>query len=344
MFTSHPKPRTRRRTFGFTLVELLVVITIIGILIGLLLPAVQSAREAARRLQCSNHLKQLGLACLQHESIHGHFPSNGWGYQWTGDPDRGFGWKQPGGWIYNVLPFIEQQALHDLQLGKTGDARAEAASQMISTPLPIMNCPTRRRAVLYRVNSGAHYQTPLIGGPSGNQRAATTTMVARSDYACNGGVSWVKPPRPNLDPGPSSYSEVTSAEYWVEDCVKKFTGVIGVASEIPMGAIRDGASNTYLVGEKVLMPECYASGGCGGDNENMYMGSNQDTERFSIYTPQQDRSNSDNNVQWGSAHSGGFNMAFCDGSVRSISYSIDATAHKWLGHRADGEVVDQSRL
>ena len=81
---------------GFTLVELLVVITIIGILIALLLPAVQAAREAARRAQCANNLKQMGLACLGHEEAHGHFPTGGWGWGWLGDPDRGFRQRQSG--------------------------------------------------------------------------------------------------------------------------------------------------------------------------------------------------------------------------------------------------------
>ena len=106
----HDKRRCPR---AFTLVELLVVIAIIGVLVGLLLPAVQAARESARCAQCQNHLKQLGLAVNNHAGVHGYMPTGGWGGGWVGDPDRGFGRQQPGGWVYSVLPFAEQQQLYD---------------------------------------------------------------------------------------------------------------------------------------------------------------------------------------------------------------------------------------
>src|ERR1700731_3723614 len=87
---------------GFTLVELLVVITIIGILISLLMPAVQAAREAARKNTCANNLRSFGQAAATHENSNNFFPTGGWGTSWIGDPDRGFTMKQPGGWIYNL--------------------------------------------------------------------------------------------------------------------------------------------------------------------------------------------------------------------------------------------------
>lgn len=83
------------------------MIAIIGVLVGLLLPAIQAAREAARRAECKNRLKQMGLAALNLEGTHKHFPTGGWGWRYAGDPDRGYSSKQPGGWYYGILAHTE---------------------------------------------------------------------------------------------------------------------------------------------------------------------------------------------------------------------------------------------
>ena len=168
-----------RASRGFTLVELLVVITIIGILIALLLPAVQSAREAARQAQCKNNLKQLALGCLSHESATHRLPTNGWGFAWTGDADRGTDWRQPAGWIYNILPYVEQQALHDMDTGKGPSSPCPARIQRICTPLSIYNCPTRRPLAVWP------WETGIPDAPVAN--AGVVVVAARADYAANGG-------------------------------------------------------------------------------------------------------------------------------------------------------------
>ncbi|MDO4628191.1 MAG: DUF1559 domain-containing protein [Planctomycetia bacterium] len=142
---------------AFTLVELLVVIAIIGMLVGLLLPAVQQAREAARKMQCNNNLKQLGLASLNHESIATIYPSGGWDKSKTGDPDAGFGISQMGGWTYSILPFIEQNALYQLGADSDPESASETqkngAKQRTEIALPFFFCPSRRSCKLYVTTS-----------------------------------------------------------------------------------------------------------------------------------------------------------------------------------------------
>src|SRR6266851_3374053 len=105
---------------AFTLIELLVVIAIIAILIMLLMPAVQKVREAAARIKCSNNIKQMALAMHNHHDAFKMLPSGGWGWNWVGDANRGVGQKQPGGWIFGILPFVEQQPLYNLATSQAG--------------------------------------------------------------------------------------------------------------------------------------------------------------------------------------------------------------------------------
>jgi prepilin-type processing-associated H-X9-DG protein len=116
---------------------------------------------------------------------------------------------------------------------------------------------------------------------------------------------------------------------------------------ISIGDIKDGTTNTYCVGEKYLNPDNYATGKDPSDNENLYVGYDNDMYRTSnagAGTPIQDRNGIQNTRIWGSPHGSGFNMAFCDGSVRSINYSIDPVTHARLGNRRDGQVVDHSKF
>jgi prepilin-type N-terminal cleavage/methylation domain-containing protein len=334
----------RHAVRGFTLVELLVVITIIGILISLLLPAVQAAREAARRAQCANHLKQIGLGALNHENAHRFFPSCGWGWAWVGDPDRGFGQTQPGGWIYNLLPYVEQEALHQMGAGGTDTEKRAAAGQVCKTPIALFNCPSRRRAIAYPAT--------YSGGSFHAVNADAVDVHARSDYAANGGTEV------QVFYGPGSYTDGDNPNWsgwpaWRLTC----NGVSFLRSEVAMADIKDGASNTYFAAEKYLRPEDYATGNDGADNTSMYQGQDWDVQRWGngenplpngqagpidAFPPRQDTLGYTNWRIFGSAHSAGFQAVFCDGSVHMISFSIAAEVHTRLANRMDRLPIDAS--
>ena len=324
-------PRDRLRA-AFTLVELLVVIAIIGILVALLLPAVQSAREAARRMQCSNNLKQIGLAALNHESAQKTFPSCGWGWCWVGDPDRGFGKKQPGGWIYNVLPYCEQQNLHDLGKGETDATMKKAeVTKVTITSIPMFNCPSRRPCVPYTSLKG-------VFSPTNAFNANDVDKHARSDYAANGGTEL-------QNEGGSSNVSVYENNTFTTSWQPNATGVSYLLSEIEVSDIKDGTTNTYFAAEKYMNADHYSTGQLPDDNTSMYQGHDWDVLRWgnASLLPARDRNGVSLNGAFGGPHGSGFIAVFCDGSVHSINFSIDANTHTRLCHRKDGLVLDATK-
>ncbi len=313
-------PGSIRSGSGFTLVELLVVIAIIGILVALLLPAVQSAREAARRTQCKNNLRQIALAGVNHHDSHGHYPVGGFGTGWwVGDPDAGYGSEQPGGWIYNILDYIEAGTIRGIGSGRSGDEKSRALTQMAGTPIPSMNCPSRRYSAAYS----------YVQGVVSWQNMMEPTIAARACYAGNGGLTRSRPPsgeRLGLfgETAPGKSDHIFS-----------------------MRRITDGTSKTMFAGEKHLVVEYYETGEDGGDNQPMYVNFDVDTVRFTgaVYPPVRDEPVVAPIItevrrqiySFGSPHPAGLNVALCDGSVDVVDYAIDLRAWEQLGNRIDAD-------
>ena len=318
---------------GFTLIELLVVIAIIAILIALLVPAVQKVREASNRTTCQNNLKQMGLACHSIVDLNKALPSGGWGWDWIGVPGKGTGPDQPGGWAYNLLAFMEQDTLRKLGHGKTGSAFTSEMSLLLETPVPLLNCPTRRTGGPWAYPRGGSYFSATDSSSKVDVPVANN-VIARCDYAANVGdenqdesfagaaggdsLDIHHPPSAPLDP----------------------TGVIYYASKIRISDITRGTSHTFLIGERYLNPDDYFTGNDPSDNEGQYSGSDNDNQRDTYQPPMRDKHGLGDTFSFGSAHEGGVNMLACDGSVHFIMYSVQADVFKAAGNRNLSAITD----
>jgi prepilin-type N-terminal cleavage/methylation domain-containing protein len=318
----------QHQTSGFTLVELLVVIAIIGILIALLLPAVQQARESARNLECSNHLKQVGMAAMNHEQTQKFYPTGGWGSNWVGDADRGYGRSQPGGFFYNILTFMELKSFRDMLKGtrNSSPGAMEAAKTGNCMAMSVFNCPSRRTAPL-----SPAVQSSLSNVVNCAKINIGTDVLFHSDYIANAGsvkLTW--------SPGPASWADA-EAGIGFKASAKSNNGISYQRSAVAVKVILGGTSHTYLAGEKYLNPDNYYSGRdtsddmpfLGSDDENIY--------GWASVTPMRDRRGLTAN-SFGSNHPYSFNMVRCDGSVTSVSFDIEMATFT----RAANRYVDKT--
>ncbi len=345
MNTSHPRISTSQRRglrIGFTLVELLVVIAIIGLLVALLLSAVQYARESARRMQCQSHLRQLGLAAQNFESAKKRFPSGGWGYQWQGFSDIRSSAGQPGSWTFALLPYLEQNALHELgRYGDTDDVRQSSLQKRVTTSVGVYNCPSRRGGEPIPLSPDCD----SCARPRGT--IAPLIAAVRGDYAINIGdgvpeLDWLMH-WPLPFPGPANLEEVNELERtrsWPKP-PNDWTGISWLRTSISISQVSDGTAHTFLFGEKYVMSRTYRTGEDWGDNEPMYGGFNNDNHRGTHpgWPLLKDEPERLSHGSFGSAHASGVNFVMVDGSVHHVAYGIDSTIFRYLGNRMDGKSV-----
>jgi prepilin-type N-terminal cleavage/methylation domain-containing protein/prepilin-type processing-associated H-X9-DG protein len=332
-------PSVRRRSSqsrGFTLVELLVVIAIIATLVALLLPAVQSVREGARRTACANNLKQLGLAAESHKASLQHFPTGGWDVNWLGSVDRGADWRQPGGWAFTLLPFLDEQSVYEL----SGTDQAG----FLATNVPGYVCPTRRgNGVInnlmrsdYAGNRGAwassisgSIRTTTFGASGSTLPSSYPTDPATLDTLAAGVFGVVASALNTAQAIPNGGTSVPTG------------GIIFCGSALPPVKVRDGFANTYLFAEKYVPQSDYSVGADTGNNHAAYVGDSPDNLRGGQMPPSTDATLPDDAVRgtFGGPHPGVFNAVMCDGSVRSIGFEIDAATHFLLSAREDRQSV-----
>jgi prepilin-type N-terminal cleavage/methylation domain-containing protein/prepilin-type processing-associated H-X9-DG protein len=302
---------------AFTLVELLVVIAIIGVLVALLLPAVQAAREAARRMRCQNNLKQIGLASHSHHDATGELPR-------AFSPTTGLSWH------VNILPYIEQQNLYNqfdtttANNTHTAPNRNDPYGLVIVPTYQCTSCPVKRQAF------GAPNNT---NGPSDLIPANTGSPAAIPHYyGVNG------PRGGNYPVGTGLHEGVPAAT----------SGIFQRDGTIRMARITDGTSNTLMVAEmswvSLLYGTRFRTWVRGGDE---YSGIIAGRPSFvvscrNITNPINAIFNANlivpyNDVPFGSMHSGGMNVCLGDGSVRFLSQNLSMIAYRALASRDEGE-------
>jgi prepilin-type N-terminal cleavage/methylation domain-containing protein len=361
----HPSRQSRstcRR--GFTLVELLVVIAIIGVLVALLLPAVQAAREAARRTTCINQVKQLMLAMQNHVDAKKAFPSGGsrpWPYveQYVNGGASNGPATQGLSWAFQILPYLEQGAIHNIR----------STPQLTQAQLPFYNCPSRRTSAR-NPETGAvliDYAAAVPGRPRStfaNSTSFDTGMkaIASADDTtfCEWREFWgyKNKPRGDVDmpgyvAGNAGYvgfmGVIVRSNLWVKGNAPDGERITtGFYEPITFAKITDGSSNTLVLGEKWLIPSQYEQW-LWHDDRGWSDGWDPDTLRSTVCSFRPDAELVLNNDverdvaghRFGSAHPAGMNAGFADASVRFVSFDVGLETLNQMAHRSDGELINQ---
>ncbi|TWT74530.1 hypothetical protein Pla123a_33530 [Posidoniimonas polymericola] len=339
-------PRAHKKK-AFTLVELLVVIAIIGILIAMLLPAVQSAREAARRSQCQSNTKNVALAVINYETTQKEFPI-GMTHDSSKNPDLGHPIHFGPNWIIQILAYIEQQATYDLfdlsvKINGRGTTDSELRNrQARGAQIPVLLCPTDgNNQVLYEGNYPAHGDN-----------------WGRTNYAANAGGSFLfkapcgpSPVGPDdyyCTEGPSGSAWSSGKDGWRDNARRR--GVMGVNTSVSARRISDGMTKTIMIGEVraglsskdargvwamghagASLLAMFGSGGdangpnaCYPNSDDVYcdlsLGDQNQAECMSCVP---DRYFAQATAR--SSHVGGVNLAMCDGSVQFVSDDIETS-------------------
>ncbi len=366
--------RSRTARPGFTLIELLVVISIIGTLVALLLPAVQSAREAARRAQCVNNLKQIGVALFNYENSIGAFPPGYIDYQNnsanTPDLDKGPGW----GWAAMALPFLEQQPLYssiNFSLGITvvSNPASAANSTAVVTSLAVFQCPSDgynpQPVILY----DSTFSTPIATVGHTNYVAVCGWEECFMNATGNPLPNYV-----NLYDGNDLDGDPTDGIYGSNSGITCGFGAAGIGmfwrnSNTRIAAVTDGLSNTNCIGERCAAhsPTTWTGAPTGArcpawmctspwttpntpPNQcpNTGNGTAYDQSDFdealclghgnATHKPNSDNPVFDPDVFW-SMHPGGCNFLIGDGSVRFLKTGISPGTYQYLMTRAGGEII-----
>jgi prepilin-type N-terminal cleavage/methylation domain-containing protein/prepilin-type processing-associated H-X9-DG protein len=306
--------RTRIARTGFTLVELLVVIAIIGILVAFLLPAVQAAREASRRSQCQNNLKQIGLAVQNHHDARRAFPMgrNGWD-------------QKAVSWAFFLLPYLEETAIYNSWV-PTERVDNDRNAATMRTPIEAYACPSRRRAAADR-NFDNNNKPPLVLG------AGTL-----ADYSANTGIKLMTGMTSDENSGGifGNYSRIVAGPIFsgshisarqVEDGLSK-TIAIGERHLPPVPPNTDEAMKDYVIGDTAAIP---------GDTPNTTFRCAENGLATSIDDPDKEK--------FGSSHSSGaVQCVFLDGHVAGLNRDMEVTVLKALSTIGGGETVTDNQL